>query len=333
MICNYRQKKKNHKILDSQIFLEIPCQLDFGRVNLTERIWIKEQVVFAGIGKCKPKDLVHVTVGQYIGRNGHDLGLVGNRIILIHVILPIHEYINHLLARLLFFASGMNGFIDKENIIKIVQCVWGMGREKIFDGGTLESFLQVTNEIVVFPGDDQGFLFFVDDFYAEGHNRYCIIVETKYLMIIPYNELGKTKEILAGKKTVLVGGCFDLLHYGHLKFLKAAAGEGDFLIIALESDEFINKHKRKIPVHNQMERAEILSELNFVDLVILLPLFDDEKIYDDLVETIRPHTIAVTEGDRFMDKKKRQAEKFGADVKVVIPLIKNFSTRKIVSEF
>ena len=41
------------------------------------------------------------------------------------------------------------------------------------------------------------------------------------------------------KKTVLVGGCFDILHIGHVRFLQAAKKQGDILIVVLESDEFI----------------------------------------------------------------------------------------------
>lgn len=156
---------------------------------------------------------------------------------------------------------------------------------------------------------------------------------TKEALIIPYHNLKQSTKLFEGKNTVLVGGCFDLLHYGHVQFLKSAAMTGDFMIIALESDEFIKINKRKAPIHNQKERAEILATLKIVDVVVLLPFFENEKEYYNLVGAIRPGTIAVTEGDRFLEEKRAQAETVGAEVKVVTRLLKEFSTRKIISEF
>lgn len=156
---------------------------------------------------------------------------------------------------------------------------------------------------------------------------------TKEALIIPYSDLEKSTKLFEGKRVVLVGGCFDLLHYGHIKFLKSASSTGDFMVIALESDEFIKKNKRKSPIHNQQERAEILVTLNMVDMVVLLPFFDNENEYRNLVGLIRPEIIAVTEGDRYLEKKQAQAKAIGAEVKVVSQLLKEFSTRKIVSEF
>lgn len=154
----------------------------------------------------------------------------------------------------------------------------------------------------------------------------------KTALIVPYGEVENSLKDFENKRTVLVGGCFDLLHFGHLQFLNKAAEAGDFLIIALESDEFIMKSKRKIPVHNQSERARILASLNMVSLVVLLPMFSNEKEYSDMVELLRPKVIAVTEGDPLILKKKTQADTIGAEVKVVLPLLKQFSTRKIITE-
>lgn len=156
---------------------------------------------------------------------------------------------------------------------------------------------------------------------------------TKKALIIPFQDLGKFKKFFKDKKTVLVGGCFDILHYGHLRFLESAKKVGDFLIVALESDQFIIKKKRKEPIHNQRERAEILAALKFVDAVIALPLFGSEEGYVSLVEKVRPDVIAVTEGDPHIKEKKAQAEKIGAEVKVVTPHVKGLSTRKIFTEF
>jgi len=152
-------------------------------------------------------------------------------------------------------------------------------------------------------------------------------------LIIPYNDLEKPTPIFKNKKTVLVGGCFDLIHFGHLKFLEAAKEQGEFLIVALESDEFIKKNKRKLQVHHQDERAEILSNLNMVDMIVLLPFFRTNNNYFELVKKISPSIIAVTEGDKQIENKKNQAKKIGAEVKEVITNLKNFSTRNIAKVF
>jgi cytidyltransferase-like protein len=140
------------------------------------------------------------------------------------------------------------------------------------------------------------------------------------------------------KKIVLAGGCFDILHYGHITFLENASNEGDVLIILLESDDFIKKFKKRTPVHTQDERAHILSQLESVDAVIKLPLFNmssnyfDEKTgYFALIESISPHIIAVTEGDPRLDIKTKQAEMIGAQVKEVTKLLP-FASSNILYE-
>lgn len=150
--------------------------------------------------------------------------------------------------------------------------------------------------------------------------------------IVPFNKINASKKIFKNKKTVLVGGCFDLIHFGHLEFLKKAKQSGDYLIVALESDEFIKRNKRNEPIHPQEERAEILSCLNMVDMIINLPYFSKGKEYLNMVKKISPNIIAVTEGDKKINSKKEQAKMVGAEVKIVTPLVKKYSTRKIISE-
>jgi len=152
-------------------------------------------------------------------------------------------------------------------------------------------------------------------------------------LIISYSDIEAHLSIFKNKKSVLVGGCFDLIHFGHLKFLEAAKKQGDFLIVALESDEFIKKNKRKLQVHHQHERAEILSNLNMVDMIVLLPFFQTNNNYFELVKKISPSIIAVTEGDKQLENKKNQAKLIGAEVKEVITNLKNFSTRNIAKVF
>lgn len=151
--------------------------------------------------------------------------------------------------------------------------------------------------------------------------------------IISYSQTNDYLKENRQKKIVLVGGCFDLIHYGHLSFLKKAKEMGNYLVIAIESDEFIVKNKRKQPIHSQKERAEILSHLDLVDLIVTLPLFKSTDDYLRLVKLVKPNIIAVTSGDPQIKNKRNQAKLVGAEVVSVIPLLKGFSTRKIVGKF
>jgi rfaE bifunctional protein nucleotidyltransferase chain/domain len=131
------------------------------------------------------------------------------------------------------------------------------------------------------------------------------------------------------KTTVLVGGCFDLIHYGHVSFLKAAKDSGDYLIVALESDENVKMMKGDLrPVHTQSQRQAMLDSLKFVDEVIPLPPMHGDPVYFDFVTRLKPDVIAVTEGDPVMDKKQKQAESIGAKL-IVIPKIHTPSTSQL----
>lgn len=148
--------------------------------------------------------------------------------------------------------------------------------------------------------------------------------------IITLSELAEFNKKHQRKKIILVGGCFDIFHFGHLNFLRKAKKQGNLLVIALESDEFIRKRKRKEPIHNHSQRAQILAHLDMVDCVILLPLFKDYKDYLNLVESIKPSVIAVTKGDPYLFEKTKQALSIGAQLKIVCSLGVSHSTTKIL---
>lgn len=68
-------------------------------------------------------------------------------------------------------------------------------------------------------------------------------------------------------KRVLTYGTFDLLHYGHIRLLKRAKELGDYLIVAVSTDEF-NSIKGKKSYHNYETRKKMLEAVRYVDLVI-----------------------------------------------------------------
>ncbi|TSC65721.1 MAG: D-beta-D-heptose 7-phosphate kinase / D-beta-D-heptose 1-phosphate adenosyltransferase [Microgenomates group bacterium Gr01-1014_80] len=134
-----------------------------------------------------------------------------------------------------------------------------------------------------------------------------------------------------GKRIVLVGGCFDILHIGHITFLEKAKAEGDILVVLLESDESIRKNKgSNRPINTQEDRAKILSALKSVDLVIRLPLMESNQEYDDLVAKIQPDIIASAYGDKAISHKRRQAQKLGIELKIVMKVLKDKSTTNLI---
>jgi FAD synthetase len=137
---------------------------------------------------------------------------------------------------------------------------------------------------------------------------------------------GVKREQHSHNQVVLVGGCFDVFHYGHLTFLRAAKKLGDYLVVALESDESIRTYKKRNPFHGVQQRAEILASLDFVNEVLVLPPMKGDKDYIQLVKDIRPKVIAVTVGDPQFFNKQKQAELVGGQVKIVTSLLPGLST-------
>ena len=69
-------------------------------------------------------------------------------------------------------------------------------------------------------------------------------------------------------KKVITYGTFDLLHYGHVNLLRRAKEQGDYLIVALSTDEFNWKEKQKVCYFNYEKRKQLLEAIRYVDLVI-----------------------------------------------------------------
>ena len=69
-------------------------------------------------------------------------------------------------------------------------------------------------------------------------------------------------------KRVITYGTFDLLHYGHINLLRRAKAQGDYLIVALSTDEFNWNEKQKKCYFSYAERKGLLESIRYVDLVI-----------------------------------------------------------------
>lgn len=103
-------------------------------------------------------------------------------------------------------------------------------------------------------------------------------------------ELKETVEAIrkTGGKIVFTNGCFDILHVGHVRYLKEAKALGDYLVIAINSDSSVRGLKGdKRPIVSQTERAEVLASLESVDFVTL---FDEPDPYN-VINELKPHFL------------------------------------------
>jgi len=132
------------------------------------------------------------------------------------------------------------------------------------------------------------------------------------------------------KKIVLVGGCFDILHVGHVVFLEKAKKKGDVLVVLLESDETIKRLKGKSrPINTQKDRAKLLASLQMVDVVVCLPDMKSGDDYNKLVMNLRPDVIAITGDDKIKEIKNRQAKTVGGRLYVVTKRVGGYSTTRL----
>ncbi len=112
--------------------------------------------------------------------------------------------------------------------------------------------------------------------------------------VLTRSELVKRIEhVRKNKKIVFTNGCFDLLHVGHVRYLKEASKLGDYLVVGINSDSSVKVLKGPTrPVQSESDRAEILANLISVDFVSVF----DESTPLELIKSIKPD-ILVKGGD------------------------------------
>lgn len=127
-------------------------------------------------------------------------------------------------------------------------------------------------------------------------------------------------------KRVITYGTFDLLHYGHIELLKRAKALGDYLVVALSTDEFNLESKNKKSYFSYEKRKQLLEAIRYVDLVI------PEESWDQKVSDIKLYHIdTFVMGDDWVGKFDFIEEKTDANV-VYLPRTPEISTTKIKEE-
>lgn len=138
----------------------------------------------------------------------------------------------------------------------------------------------------------------------------------------------KIKEIKnSGKKIVLSSGSWDMLHVGHMRYLKAAKEKGDVLVVGVDSDKKIKKRKGPDrPVVPEQERIEMLSHLEFVDFIYLKKHTDKEG---NLIKIVEPDILIVSESTKHDPKHLGIVSKYCKEVCILPPQAETSTTAKI----
>lgn len=131
----------------------------------------------------------------------------------------------------------------------------------------------------------------------------------------------------AGKRLVFTNGVFDLLHVGHVRYLRQARALGDALVVAINSDRSVRELKGpERPVFAEDERAEILAALRDVDYVVV---FDDISPRGTIRKLLPD--VLVKGGDYELDEihGREEVEAAGGEV-ISLPFVKGASTTSLV---
>lgn len=130
-----------------------------------------------------------------------------------------------------------------------------------------------------------------------------------------------------GERCVFTNGCFDILHIGHIRYLQEARELGDYLVVAINSDESVRRLKGSPrPFVTQDERAEMLAALESVDYVTVY----DELTAEAVIRLLRPE-IYVKGGDYKPDSivEAPLVRSYGGQV-VTVTLVQGRSTTRLV---
>ncbi len=133
--------------------------------------------------------------------------------------------------------------------------------------------------------------------------------------------------LLKEKKVVLANGCFDILHVGHLRYLRDARALGDVLVVAINSDRSMRLIKDEgRPILDENERVSLVSALRPVDYVVLFDEPDVSRVLDVLQPAIHAKGTDYTEQTV---PERASVLAYGGEVRITGDP-KNHSTRDII---
>lgn len=133
------------------------------------------------------------------------------------------------------------------------------------------------------------------------------------------------------KKVVWTNGCFDILHVGHIKYLKQAKTLGDLLVLGLNSDNSIKSLKGEHrPVFNENDRVTVMNAVVYVDYIVL---FDNPSPLD-IIKILKPDIYAKG-GDYTLDTIEQNerwlVDSYGGEIQI-LPIVPGVSTSDIIEK-
>ncbi len=151
-------------------------------------------------------------------------------------------------------------------------------------------------------------------------------------MVINFSNLSEIRRSNKGRIIVLAGGCYDLIHVGHVNFLERCKKLGDILIVSTSSDVRIKERKGKArPIISDTDRAIMLSALSCVDYSMIAPDPNTENEIPTVcvIQELKPDIFATSDirFNTYVDKLSR----IGVEVRYV-PDIRLESTSNIISK-
>lgn len=145
-------------------------------------------------------------------------------------------------------------------------------------------------------------------------------------LITSSHELTELKSKLKGR-LVATNGCFDILHVGHVRYLKEAKKLGDYLIIGVNSDHSVKKLKGpQRPINGEVDRAEVLGALACVDFTFIF----NEDTADEFLKLAKPD-IYVKGGDynHLELPEKKTLDEIKAEI-IFIKFVEGYSSSAII---
>lgn len=135
-----------------------------------------------------------------------------------------------------------------------------------------------------------------------------------------------------GLRVILAQGILDIVHIGHVEYLRAAKDAGNLLFVGIENDETVRLNKgRNRPFNNLDERLEFLTEFQSVDFVFgfeNIPNYDqDVDLYTQRFRELSPTAIAVSSWDPNIDLKKKEANDARVELVIIDHGKRNSTTR------
>lgn len=118
-------------------------------------------------------------------------------------------------------------------------------------------------------------------------------------------------------KTVLVSGCYDILHGGHIQFLRDAAAMGDRLVVSVADDTALLEHKGRLSAMPVEHKVAVLNAIECVDQVVVSSVQAEPGMdFEPLLDTLKPTILAVTGDDRYREAKRAACAK--RDIQYVV---------------